>query len=156
MVNNSILNVVIPCNYIWSQMMPLLLSNTTFTTLIRLICNNNIINHRSLREKCGLILANGVPSAMVHICIIQNKVHCSGNNINICSLREVWDSHILCNRISSLVNISILNIVIPCNYIWSQTMPLLLSNTTFTTLIRLICNNIINYRYLREKCGLIL
>ena len=93
---------------------------------------------------------------MVHICIIQNKVHCSGNNINTYSLREVWDSHILCNRISSLVNISILNIAIPCNYIWSQRLPLLLSNTTSNTLIRLICNKItINHRSLREKCGLI-
>ena len=145
------MNIVIPWNCIWSQTMPLLLSNTTFNTLIRIICNNNIINHRSLREKCGLILPNGVHSVVVHICIIQTRVHCNGRRNKVWSLTEVWDIHMRWKRINYMVNISILYIVIPCNCNWSQNMPLLLRNTTFNTLIRYIYNRrSIDGQYLSE------
>ena len=131
--------------------MPFFLRNTTFNVLIRLICNNNIINQRYLREKCGLIMQNEVHSIVVHIFIIQTRVHCNGRRNSIYSLTEVWDIHMRWKRINSIVNISILYIVIPCNCNWSQSMPLLLSNTTFSTLIKYIYNRrSINGLYLSE------
>ena len=68
------------------------------------------------------------------------RVICNGNNINNWSLREIWD-HNLQNRVNFVVKIcSIWYIKIPFNYNWRQSPPRLLSNITFYTLIRVICN----------------